>query len=107
MNYARRLHQIRSLAEVLNDGLVKQEDDRSRYYGYILRESMRLTRLINDLLELSRLQSGAIALERCAFHLDNVVSEVVEQTSLVASYSGIHIQEHLERRTAADGFLEQ
>ena len=84
---------IRSLAEALNDGLVKKEDDRSRYYGYILRESMRLTRLINDLLELSRLQSGAIALEKAHFPLDGVISEVVEQTSLVASYSGIRIQE--------------
>ena len=84
---------IRSLAEALNDGLVKKEDDRSRYYGYILRESMRLTRLINDLLELSRLQSGAIALEKTQFSLDGVISEVVEQTSLVASYSGIRIQE--------------
>lgn len=84
---------IRSLAEALNDGLVKQEEDRSRYYGYILRESMRLSRLINDLLELSRLQSGAVALEKADFHLDGVVSEVVEQTSLVASYSGIQITE--------------
>lgn len=83
---------IRSLAETLNDGLVKAEEDRSRYYGYILRESMRLTRLINDLLELSRLQSGAVALERTVFHLDGVVSEVVEQMSLVASYSGIRIE---------------
>lgn len=84
---------IRSLAEALNDGLVKKEDDRSRYYGYILRESMRLSRLINDLLELSRLQSGAIALEKANFHLDGVISEVVEQTSLVASYSGIRVME--------------
>lgn len=83
---------IRSLAETLNDGLVKQEEDRSRYYGYILRESLRLTRLINDLLELSRLQSGAIALEKCAFSLDGVVEEVTEQMRLVASYSGIRIQ---------------
>jgi two-component system sensor histidine kinase ResE len=84
---------IRSLSEALNDGLVKKEDDRSRYYGYILRESMRLSRLINDLLELSRLQSGAVALEKASFHLDDVISEVVEQTSLVASYSGIKITE--------------
>ena len=84
---------IRSLAEALNDGLVKKEDDRSRYYGYILRESMRLSRLINDLLELSRLQSGAVALEKADFHLDGVISEVVEQTSLVASYSGIRVTE--------------
>lgn len=82
---------IRSLAETLNDGLVKAEEDRSRYYGYILRESMRLTRLINDLLELSRLQSGAIALEKAPFHLDGVVADVAEQMSLVASYSGIRI----------------
>jgi signal transduction histidine kinase len=82
---------IRSLAETLNDGLVKAEEDRSRYYGYILRESMRLTRLINDLLELSRLQSGAVALERSEFHLDGVLAEVTEQMSLVASYSGIRI----------------
>jgi len=84
---------IRSLAEALNDGLVKKEDDKSRYYGYILRESMRLSRLINDLLELSRLQSGSIALEKGDFHLDGVISEVVEQTSLIASYSGIRVTE--------------
>ena len=83
---------IRSLAETLNDGLVKSADDRSRYYGYILRESLRLSRLINDLLELSRLQSGAIALEKKPFDLGGVVSEVTEQMGLVASYSGIRIE---------------
>ena len=90
---------IRSLAEALNDDLVKNEDDRSRYYGYILRESMRLSRLINDLLELSRLQSGAVALEKGDFHLDGIINEVVEQTSLVASYSGIRVLErwHCEK----------
>ncbi len=84
---------IRSLAEALNDGLVKKEDDRSRYYGYILRESMRLTRLINDLLELSRIQSGAVALEKTAFSLEPVVRNVVEQTRMTASYSGIQVLE--------------
>ena len=84
---------IRSLAEALNDGLVKKEDDKARYYGYILRESMRLSRLINDLLELSRLQSGAVALGKEDFHLDDVVGEVIEQMRLAASYSGIQIEE--------------
>ena len=90
---------IRSLAEALNDGLVKKDEDRNRYYGYILRESMRLSRLINDLLELSRLQSGAIALGKTDFHLDGVISEVMEQTGLVASYSGIQLSErwHCEK----------
>ena len=80
---------IRSLAETLNDGLVSSEDDRNRYYGYILRESMRMTRLINDLLELSRLQSGGVALEKLPFDLTALLREVTERTSVIASYSGI------------------
>lgn len=82
---------IRSIAETLNDGLIRNEDDRSRYYGYILRESMRLSRLINDLLELSRLQSGAIALEKKPFDLIGVASEVAERMGVVAAYSDIRI----------------
>ena len=83
---------IRSLAETLDDGLIKSEEDRARYYGYILRESMRLSRLINDLLELSRLQSGAIALEKRAFSAEELFSEVVERMRVTASSSGISLE---------------
>lgn len=83
---------IRSLAETLDDGLVRSEEDRSRYYGYILRESLRLSRLIDDLLELSRLQSGAIALERKLFDLNELLVEVADRMRLTASYSGIDLQ---------------
>ncbi|MEG1884263.1 MAG: histidine kinase dimerization/phospho-acceptor domain-containing protein [Clostridia bacterium] len=87
---------IRSLAETLNDGLVKSEEDRSRYYGYILRESMRLARLINDLLELSRLQSGAVALEKQPFDLIALINEVTERMRLVASDSGISVERDVQ-----------
>lgn len=80
---------IRSLAETLNDGLIKSEDDRSRYYGYILRESMRLSRLINDLLELSRLQSGTMSLERRSFDLTELLNDVCERMQIVAEESGL------------------
>ena len=82
---------IRSLAEALNDGLIKTDDDRSRYYSYILRESMRLSRLINDLLELSRLQSGAVALEKQAFSLEDLIGDVTERMRIPASDSGIEL----------------
>lgn len=82
---------IRSLAETLNDGLVKNDEDRARYYGYILRESLRLTRLINDLLELSRLQSGAVALETTNFDLAELLREVTERLGVAAGYSGISV----------------
>lgn len=80
---------IRSLAETLNDGIVTDEQERNRYYGYILRESSRMGSLIDDLLELSRLQSGGVALERIPFDLDALLREVAEDMALTASYSGI------------------
>lgn len=70
------LSSMRGLVETLQDGLISGEEDRQRYYGYILRECMRLTRLINDLLELSRLQSGQLALERRAFDMTCLIQEV-------------------------------
>lgn len=86
---------IRSLAETLNDGLIKAEEDRSRYYGYILRESMRLSRLINDLLELSRLQSGTMSLERRSFDLIELLNDVCERMQLVAEESGLTFEREL------------
>ena len=80
---------IRSLADALNDGLVKKEEDKSRYYGYILRESMRLSRLINDLLELSRLQSGGVALEKRAFPLKELLMDLSERFETAAGDSGL------------------
>lgn len=83
---------IRSLAEALNDGLIHTEQDRARYYGHILRESMRLSRLINDLLELSRLQSGAVALTKQPFPLDALLAETAERMRINADYSDITLR---------------
>ncbi len=80
---------IRSLSEALNDGLVRSEEDCARYYGYILRESLRLSRLINDLLELSRLQSGTVALEKAPFSLAELLADVTERVRMRALDSGI------------------
>ncbi|MDO4573422.1 MAG: HAMP domain-containing sensor histidine kinase, partial [Clostridia bacterium] len=82
--------------ETLNDGLVRSEEDRGRYYGYILRESLRLSRLINDLLELSRLQSGAVALVRESFDLAQLAREVAGRMGETAGYSGIQVRLELE-----------
>ena len=54
---------VRALVEPLKEGMVRDEEARMRYYDIILREVSRLTRLISDLMELSRLQSGTLALE--------------------------------------------
>ena len=54
---------MRGLIEPLRDGLVSKEQDRRRCYDMIASEALRLSRLVNDLLELSGIQSGAAAFE--------------------------------------------
>ncbi len=79
---------IRGLSDALCDGLVKKEADKMRYYGYIQRETMRLSRLIDDLLELSRLQSGSVAIASCKMSINDLISDVAERYDAIANENG-------------------
>lgn len=57
------LASMRGIAEGLRDGLVTDEQDQLRYHNMIVEEVTRLSRLVNDLLELSGLQSNPNAFE--------------------------------------------
>ncbi len=57
------LSSMRGLIEALRDGVVSRESDRQRYYAILSGEVLRLSRLVNDLLELSGLQSSTAAFE--------------------------------------------
>src|SRR6185295_13213785 len=50
---------LRAMVEALEDDVV---DDPARYHRQIRREVDRLSRMVDDLFELSRIQSGALTL---------------------------------------------
>lgn len=85
------LASIRGIADMLNDGLVRDEDAKMRYYGYILKESIRLSTLINDLLELSRLQSGGIALQKRPMELYELILDVADRMREPAAERGMTV----------------
>lgn len=69
---------MRALIEPLRDGLIRQEDQRQQVYSTMLRETMRLSRLVSDMLELSRLQSGSCSLEKHVFDPMQLLTSVYE-----------------------------
>ncbi len=85
------LASIRSLADALADGMVTTDADKMRYYGYIQRETIRLSRLVNDLLELSRLQSGAVAVPMMNVDLYETLFSVVDRLTKAAEEKDKHI----------------
>ncbi len=83
---------MRALVEPLKDGLVTREEDRMRYYDIILREIMRLSRLINDQLELSRLQSGTLSIKKSFMSLDELVCDVCDRYHAIAEEKGLEVK---------------
>lgn len=86
------LQTLRGLIEPLIDGMVKTEADKQRYYGIILHETMRLSRLINDMLELSKLQSGTLAFKTFPFDMNELLTEIETKYMSVMRNAGINFQ---------------
>lgn len=82
---------VRALVEPLKEGMVTKEEDRMRYYDIILREVMRLSRLINDQLELSRLQSGGVAIKKQKMSLDDLIYDVCDRYHTIAEEHGLEM----------------
>jgi len=85
---------MRMISETLLDGLIQDPRELKRSYGTLLRESMRLSRLINDLLELSRLQSGTLYLEKQRTDPNALLQEIEMQYASMADEVGLEF--HLE-----------
>lgn len=64
---------IRALVETLEGGV--EAEDQPEFLGRIRQQVDRLTALVNELLDLSRIESGAIALKPEEVHLGEIVTE--------------------------------
>ena len=87
------LASMRGIAEGLRDGLV-EEPDRQRYYELIVGEVQRLTRLVNDLLELSSLQARSQVFETEKVLCADTLYELADRTTGLAQEKGLilHVQ---------------
>lgn len=67
------LTNIQGFIEAMMDGKDKTPADRSRYLGIIHKETLRLSRLVNELLDLARFDSGTAAPESKPINIVEVV----------------------------------
>ena len=89
------LASIRGLGEGLRDGLVTKEEDRTRYYSIIVDEVTRLSRLVNDLLELSGLQSNPAGFETETVDLNSLVWDLEDLNRSLFDEKGIRFEKQL------------
>jgi len=80
---------IKALTETLSDGLASDDGTRQRYYGIILNESNRLQKLISEILELSRLQSGRAVITKQKTDAGKMMQTVRDEYTVRADDLGI------------------
>ena len=85
------LSSMRGITEGLRDGLVTSEEERHRYYEMILSEVLRLSRLVNDLLELSHLQSSTAAFATEETDALEMAYEVHDRAKTLADKKGVRL----------------
>ena len=83
---------IRAMVEALEDGVVDDPETIDRYHRSIGVEVDRLSSLVADLFELSRIHAGALRLELAPVQLDEVLSDVVAGATLLARAKGVELK---------------
>ena len=81
---------IRAAAETLHDGALDDPPAAHRFAERIEEEALRLSRIVSDLLDLSRLESGSDLDERV--RLDAVVNEEVRRLESEARGAGVSVE---------------
>ncbi|WP_018503878.1 sensor histidine kinase [Parafrankia discariae] len=82
---------IRAVAEALDDGVVDDPETVAAYHRTMVSNAERLTTLIDELFELSRLHSGALELTLENVRVADVVSEVISTADPIARAKGVRL----------------
>jgi signal transduction histidine kinase len=82
---------VRAMAEALEDGVVDDSESVARYHRAIRHETERLSQLVDDLFELSRITAGALAPDDTTLPFCQLIDNVLDSVSTAALSRGIDV----------------
>lgn len=82
------LHAISGYAELLENGMVREEDIRP-FAGKIRKEAQRMTKLVSDIIDLTKLDSGSGNMQRQSTNLFLIARNAIDSLQQEADSSGI------------------
>ncbi len=87
---------VRAMAEALDDGVVDDPETVARYHSQLRRDAERLTALVDDLFELSRINSGTLELDRRPVCLTEVVADAMMAARTHADLKGVRLHDEVD-----------
>lgn len=85
------LHTISGYAELIKDGLAREEDV-STFAEKIYSETYRMTHLVEDIIELTRLDEGEENMEKTETDLNQIAENAVEALMPFAKENGVSLE---------------
>lgn len=97
------LSYMRGYTEAMLEGVVESEEERQRYLGIIHKETARLSRLVNDLLDLAQLEGDSYPMKMEPIPFGQLVLDVTERFRLLLEQKGIRLGLHLDEEAIIEG----
>jgi signal transduction histidine kinase len=92
------LTSIRAFSEILNDNPQLDEGERAKFLGIIVKESERLTRLINQVLDLAKIESGAAEWHSSEIDMREVLEDSASAVSQLFKEKDIELKIDLPQK---------
>lgn len=83
---------IKGSLEVLENGLITDPEEMQEYFRQMSSDTAHLQRLVNDLLELSRLQSTNFKIEKAELNLADILKEAVRSMQRIAEQKQVALR---------------
>jgi two-component system sensor histidine kinase ResE len=95
---------LQGYSEAIIDGMTESDDATKEFASIIYDESLRLARLVNDLLDLARIESGKETMQFTTFDLGEFLPRVMRKFNQMANEKGITLSTEAPRHAIeADG----
>ncbi len=98
------LTMVKAYAEMIRDLSGDNPVKREEHIGIIIEESDRLAALVNDILDLSKLESGTAGIEKTTFSITQKIHEIMGRYTLLSEQKGysFHLSTEKDFETEAD-----
>ena len=91
---------IKGYTDILAKGIITDEEEMKKYLNIINQETKRVTHLVNDLFELSKIQTGQFILNMELTEISSVLEKVINNLTPFVDKKGLKVIYHKEQKSS-------
>ncbi|OGO76605.1 MAG: hypothetical protein A2Y23_05405 [Clostridiales bacterium GWB2_37_7] len=86
------LSYLQGYTEIMLDGLAESKEEEQKYLNIIMEESIRLKKMVDEILQLSQIEEGFLQLNTSSFSMDALLKRTIVKVYPIATKRNISIK---------------